>query len=244
MTWLAGSAAAQSPNQPLLDAAAELKSAKADIGRGHILALQPHVEALERMLAENFIPKSVDGIGVITVDGPIETLIVAAALEKSHVKAQVMDSPYPQIGLYLGSYYNEAGKPEDALRVLDLGIKQEGEGDLGQTLPLLYNEKSIAHAALKQWDKALADSDDGLKISTLGELDKARLMRRRGYALVELRKLDDAEAAYKESLQMEPNNPVALSELENIAKIRAGELGAAPRQFLVRPPPTRAEKPI
>ena len=111
-------------------------------------------------------PAPTDGSAVILIDGPAEELIVLAAIKKAQVKAKILSTPFPRMALYLGSYYNEAGKPGDALRVLALGIKREGDGGYGQMLPLLFNEKSIAHAALKQWGEALADSEERLRTIT------------------------------------------------------------------------------
>ena len=62
--------------------------------------------------------------------------------------------------------------------------------------------------------------------------DRARVLRAKGYALVELRRLDEAEAAYRASLMLEPHKGAA-NELAFIDQQRQGNaLGqgaAAPR---------------
>lgn len=42
-----------------------------------------------------------------------------------------------------------------------------------------------------------------------------------GFALIELRKLDEAEAVFNDSLKIEPANKVALNELAYIRDLRA-----------------------
>ena len=52
---------------------------------------------------------------------------------------------------------------------------------------------------------------------------KAMVLRGIGYTYVELQDLDRAEQAYRDSLQVEPDNALALRELEYISKQRASE---------------------
>jgi Flp pilus assembly protein TadD len=59
--------------------------------------------------------------------------------------------------------------------------------------------------------------------------DHARILRTKGYALGELNRFDEAEAAYQESLKYEPNHAGALNELKYLAQRKAG----APKTPLV-----------
>lgn len=63
---------------------------------------------------------------------------------------------------------------------------------------------------------------------------RAHLQRGRGFALTELGRLDEAEAAYNEALKIDPNDDRAKHELEYIAHLKAGgsptEGGLAPVQ--------------
>ena len=43
------------------------------------------------------------------------------------------------------------------------------------------------------------------------------MLRGRGLALTELKRLDEAEAAYRDALALEPGNALATSELQYIA---------------------------
>lgn len=55
----------------------------------------------------------------------------------------------------------------------------------------------------------------------ISDHEKAILMRREGYALVDLGKLDDAEKAYGESLKLDPSSTVAKGELDYIKQQKA-----------------------
>ena len=63
------------------------------------------------------------------------------------------------------------------------------------------------------------------------------MLRNRGYALTELRRLDEAQAAYEASLTLDPANALAENELRYIASLKAG---AAPTKGVIfmpnRPP--------
>lgn len=48
------------------------------------------------------------------------------------------------------------------------------------------------------------------------------MLRGRGYILVELKRLDEAEASFNDSLKVEPKNPIAVNELRYIAELRRG----------------------
>lgn len=67
------------------------------------------------------------------------------------------------------------------------------------------------------------DSDDAFVAAhpALNDHDRAVLLRKRGYALVDLDRLDDAEAAYDQSLRLEPGDSQALADLEYIKRQRA-----------------------
>jgi Flp pilus assembly protein TadD len=45
-------------------------------------------------------------------------------------------------------------------------------------------------------------------------------LRGKGFALIELQRLDEAEVAFKSSLEIEPNNKLALNELGYIKRLR------------------------
>ncbi len=224
---------APAAEQPWVKAQAVLDATEADLAKGGIMTIGAHVSDLEQTLAE--APQAIAAghaeTGTITVltDGPTDTLIAlsAAAADKNSAWRQTVavKDPYPPISLYLGSYYNEIGKPQEALRVLDAGLKLygvRGVFGVGAHQPLLISERGVALASLKRWPDALAAYDEGLAIEGLEDRARARLYRGRGYALTELGRLDEAEQAYRDSLKLDPNNEIALGELDYIAKLRSG----------------------
>ena len=87
---------------------------------------------------------------------------------------------------------------------------------------MLLSEKGSAYVVLKQWPQSLAVYEEGLNLPGLKDRDRARLLRGKGFALTELGRLDDAEAAYQASLTSEPGNERALKELDYIRRVRAG----------------------
>jgi tetratricopeptide (TPR) repeat protein len=84
-------------------------------------------------------------------------------------------------------------------------------------------ERGAALMALRRWPEVLANEDKGLKAPELGGPEKARLLRGRGYALTELNRLEEAQAAYQESLKLDPDSELAKHELTYIAGLMAGK---------------------
>ncbi|MGD0866970.1 MAG: tetratricopeptide repeat protein [Rhizomicrobium sp.] len=226
--------------QPWQKDQALMKTAWADIQSGGILAVAPHVPDLEQPLAnaKQTIDSAASSSGTryVLTDGPADTLmtLLLAATDKTgngqHVVA--VQDPYPNISFYLGSYYNEIGKFDDAVRVLDEGLALAGVQGLGTGIgasqPILVSEKGAALAGLKRWPDALAAYDSALKIDGLDDAMRAHLLRGRGYALTELNRLDEAEQAYNDSLKYEPGNARAQSELQYISGLRTGARPVAP----------------
>jgi Flp pilus assembly protein TadD len=62
------------------------------------------------------------------------------------------------------------------------------------------------------------------------------MRRGRGFVLTELGRLDEAEAAYRESLKIEPDSERAKNELQYIARLKAGG-PSAPYALGLTPPP-------
>lgn len=219
---------------PWEKAQAVLTATQADIQKsGGIMSVQAHVLDLERALADanqSFGPAASDGgTSYVLVDGPGSALVamMAAAADKSpdpaRRKVVAVINPYPHISFFLGSYYDEIGKPAEAVRVLDAGLALPTvKGVASENQPFLIAERGAALNALRRFPEALADFEAGLKIEGLDDRYRARLLRGRGFALTELSRLDEAEASYRDSLKIDPSSPVAARELQYIARLRAG----------------------
>jgi tetratricopeptide (TPR) repeat protein len=229
------------PNLPWGKDVAMYLAAQSDLNAGGIKALAPHVADFEAALVNGrqFFPDgvTVDGHRYVMADGPTENLLVtlSAAAKKTDGVTMVtaVPNPYPLIAMELGSYFDEIGKPEDAVRVLDegLALTPSPEGAVGAHAGEMMGEKGAALDALKRYVEGLAVFEQALASHVLTARDRARLDRGRGFALTELDRLDDAEAAYRDSLQQEPGNARALAELGYIARLRAGGAKAPPKMF-------------
>ncbi|MBI3444046.1 MAG: tetratricopeptide repeat protein [Magnetospirillum sp.] len=201
----------------------------ADIRTRGLRSARQHIPALERELSDAgaayAVAEAPGETKYVLVDGMAETLggLLKGAEEKR--KTIAVKSPYPPISLVLASYYNEVNLPADALRVLDAGLalpQQIGDAKLGMHLPLLVSERGVALGRLKRWPEALANYQTGLALPALMDRDRARMLRGRGVILVELKRLDEAEAAFNDSLKVEPKNSIAVNELRYIAELRRG----------------------
>jgi tetratricopeptide (TPR) repeat protein len=258
---LAREVPSKGPALPWDGARAVYDATTADLKTAGLRGVAAHVVDLERVLAEtgtSFSPSftAKDGTVYLLTDGTGEALVAMAAMagDKTNAKHKsvAIENPYPPISIYLASYYNETGKSEDALRVLDLGLAvpaavQVSDLGLGAHTPLMMSERGASLMALKRWPDALANYDKALTISGLKGPVRAILLRGRGFSLTELGRLDDAAAAYRESLDSEPGNKRALGELNYIEKLRGGAAATdakiAPIQPATEPTAAPASKP-
>jgi tetratricopeptide (TPR) repeat protein len=124
---------------------------------------------------------------------------------------------YPRAHYYLGFLYVKLKQFDRAIEFLNRGMALE------PTNPKFVCEKAQAlvqsgrrREALELFD-TLADVNENVSAH-----DVAIARRGRGFALVELGRLDEAEAAFHSSLELEPGNPVAQNELDYIAHLRSG----------------------
>lgn len=220
----------------LKKAMAVMDAASEALAKGGITGLLPHIGDLEEALAGAdavYAAAAADPEGpVVLADGPAEAAHYSGQATRAAEKAggdskplpRVMPDPYPAISFYLGTYYNEIRRSEEALRALDKGLALVAAHGtrMGQFMPSLTSERAIALIGVGRFAEALAVYDDGLQLPGLSAQAKARMYRGRGYTLVELGRLDEGEAAYRESLKLEPDNRIALHELDYIAHLRAG----------------------
>ena len=205
---------------------------RADVNKGGLQAIGSHVAELEEALAaadKRFAAaRQADNTIAILVDGRTESVkaplrYVLAPGGKTSDRIIAVNNPYPSAALLLGTYYNEIGRVPDALRVLDAGLALPSPlpGELlGETLPNLTTERAIALIGLKRFGEALVAYDGGLRIPNLDNKYRGRMLRGRGLALTELGRLDEAEKSYRDSLVTDPNNPIAMRELDYIARLR------------------------
>lgn len=121
--------------------------------------------------------------------------------------------PYGQLGFIVGWIRFEHEKFAAAYKAYARGLRNDPNDFT------LINEMALTLSHLRRNDEGLALVDDFLAAhDTLDDKAKAALQRKRGYILVELQRLDEARAAYEESLRLEPGNAVAMGELDYIAQ--------------------------
>lgn len=219
-------AARAADDSPYQAATALARATFADSRSGGILAVKAHAAEIEwTLIGGRQAIEDAAAHGTVLTDGREETLFAMASAVREGKSATAMANPYPFLALTLGSYYNEVGRPEDALRVLTLGLTffvATGEHHLGKHwAPLMY-ERGVALVSLKRYEEALSVYDELVNHPGLDKPLLALIHRGRGFALIELGRLPEAETAYQKSLEIEPGNKIAQHELEYIEKLKAG----------------------
>jgi tetratricopeptide (TPR) repeat protein len=196
-------------------------------------SVQDHADAIEQVLAQADISNdatSRNGDVYILADGAAESALALAIGESTrsryshgYGKIVVVDNPYPTLALMLGSYYDLSGRPADALRAFERGLALAAfePAQLGLHVPALIGARSIALAKTNRLPQALKSCDDALASMVLGTADKARLYRNRGFILLKMDRLDEADAAYRQALELEPGNALAQQQRDAIAKRKA-----------------------
>jgi tetratricopeptide (TPR) repeat protein len=203
------------------------RDAMADVQAQGVRSVASHLDALEAALARAGSAIAAADASrptrFVLTDGFAQTIRGMADKSGGAPQSVAIANPYPQIGLILGSYYNETGKPEDAVRVMDIGIASDVVAGIpGDTMPILKGERANSLMTLKRYPEALAAYADTLALKSMPDVLRAHLLRGQGFALTETGRLDDAEKSYNDSLVLEPGNPTALNELKYLAQLRAG----------------------
>lgn len=226
-------AAAARPWEP---ARVLLDSAVARLKAGGIRVIEPQVPELEAALAK--APEAIakarsEPNRVWLVDGAPEMMGAALQADSANAGAapvRVLENPYPLISMILGSYYVEMRRPNDALRVLDAGLALPPAvpGLPRAMVPALSVERANALGLMGRWLDALVAWERALKLPGLSDPVKARILRGRGVALIELKRLNEAEQSFRSALALEPGNASAQNELAYIAALRAGRPAVKP----------------
>lgn len=132
-----------------------------------------------------------------------------------------LKNAYPRAHYYMGFLCVKRKQFERAVQFLDKGMALE------PTNPKFKFEKAQAllHCGRKAESLALYDEVNAIG-PHVSARDLAIAQRGRGFALIEMGRLDEAEAAFHASLEIEPGNKVALHELAYIDHLR---LDGAPK---------------
>lgn len=124
---------------------------------------------------------------------------------------------YPRAFYYLGFINVKRKRFDRAIEFLNRGQALE------PTNPKFALERAQALVHSGRREEALKQFDQISQVTEfVGAYDLAMARRGRGFVLIEMGLLDEAEKAFRSSLEIEPNHPVALNELQYIQHKRGG----------------------
>jgi tetratricopeptide (TPR) repeat protein len=144
--------------------------------------------------------------------------------EQSGKKRVKWAQPSYSMAYYMLAYISvESRNMGEAMQYIDQGLA------LDPGHPMLLNEKAMILQQTARHEEAVRCFDEvlGSKGCVL-DYDKARALRGRGVSLIDLKRLDEAEQSFRESLKIAPDNQLALRELQYISRIRSGAPAKAP----------------
>lgn len=102
-----------------------------------------------------------------------------------------------------------------ALEYISYGV------DLESDHPDLWNFRGYVLGKMKHFEESLAAYEHAATCRSWAPASQvARALRGQGLRLVDLNRLDEAETALRRSLYLAPGNPIAMGELDYIAKAR------------------------
>lgn len=127
------------------------------------------------------------------------------------------ENAYPRAYYYMGFLEVERGRPQEALQWMDAGQKLEPQQ------PHFRLEKGKALSSLGDFPGALTLYSEVLVMGEdISPMDRAAALRGQGFQLIELNRIDEAEACFLDSLALDPTSEVAHGELGYIAHLRKG----------------------
>lgn len=127
---------------------------------------------------------------------------------------------YPRACYLLAYIAVEEGNPQAAFQALQQGLELEPDH------PHLWCEMGHLLQLLKRHEDALQSYQRAESVRAWASPEqKGRALRGQGINLIDLGRLDEAEAAFQRSLEVEPNHPNALHELGYIAHLRQQQAG-------------------
>lgn len=137
--------------------------------------------------------------------------------ERNELTKSIMwvDCSYSRAWYQLAVVESKQGLFERALFCIDCGLQIEPDH------PELWNEKGYLLGRLKRHQEAF---DCYVRAAAIREWappsQVARALRGQGVQLVDLDRLDEAEDAFRQSLELEPDSETAHNELGNIEDVR------------------------
>lgn len=152
-------------------------------------------------------------------DISVLTLALLASAARDGRALQVFNERnlYAEAFMYLGSYGVEFHNYDDALQWLDRGLALQPNNQL------LLHERASALSGLGRFREAADIFQSMLNNPAITfTVDRALVYRRLGVALIDVPQLDEAEAALRQSLTLDPGNALTQNELDYINELRQG----------------------
>ena len=149
----------------------------------------------------------------------IEEFMAYVGAKRTEVKSLVKWIPvsYSKAWFQLAVISVEEGSLQTALSCIESGLALEPDH------PELWNEKGYILARERQYLHALRSYQHAATVRDWAPASQiARALRGQGSVLIDLRRLDEAEAAISRSLVLDPESKVAKNELQYIAELRRG----------------------
>jgi tetratricopeptide (TPR) repeat protein len=182
---------------------------QARIRPGSPADIQPAIGELEAALKEApaAIPKIQDCPGELRIQAsdPSETLAWMVWVASEHEKKKLLKNgsawknPYASIAMYAGSYYDEIRDYAAGERVLRRGLA------LAPLDALISSELAFNLSQQGRHAEALAVADAALgQVFVADPVSRGLLQRKRGWALGEMGRYDEAIAAYREAIKLRP----------------------------------------
>ncbi|WP_126421154.1 tetratricopeptide repeat protein [Asticcacaulis excentricus] len=184
--------------------------------RAKVLALVPDMEAVMATApAPYYLERCDDHINVYTrnMTAALMVGVMAAGGDKDgKTKLNINLSgptPYATIAHGLGWVYADRKDYARCIAMLEDGLKRDPFDEV------MIAEHLFCLGQAGRSEETIETADKHLNNFMLGlsDMGKAAILRRKGYALIELNRWDEAEAAYKASLKLDPKNQIAKNEL-------------------------------
>jgi tetratricopeptide (TPR) repeat protein len=179
-----------------------------------------------------------------STDNQVETLIymMQAATEPERKSAAVYSGNWAAAYFLKAYALLELKRPEEARASLQAAI------DLAPRNVQYRNEMGAVHAAGRNLEAAMQsfkEAESMAREASAGAQRNdhlGRALRGQGFVLIEMKRLDEAAQAYRQSLEFNPGNRSAAGQLAYIESLRAGAPPVVPRMFTPVPVPTNFDE--
>ncbi|WP_430388370.1 tetratricopeptide repeat protein [Dyella sp. 20L07] len=135
-----------------------------------------------------------------------------------HRKVDVLGPAWAMAYWARGYAYGEMARYDDERIELDKALA------LAPLDAQYNNELAFTYSQMHEWEKALAlyqRAEENAELTTTDvPHSQCASLRGQGYVLVELHRLDEAEAKYKACLKITPDEPKSLAEIDYIQTLR------------------------